>query len=154
VKKVSLAALNIYEKISTESRCKGQPYAPLMPTPLGGDDCERLKARRPQARRAQQHRHGQVFHHGPAAQPGEVREPDDDPYVGVSILAVDTQAVKAGGLDHIQKYIDEHKRLPYVQFAVQATLKEALNCFKRFEVVLHSKFRGVEEYVRTFPDED
>jgi hypothetical protein len=85
---------------------------------------------------------------------GEVRDADDDPHVGVSILAVDTHAVKAAGLDHIQKYIDEHKRLPYVQFDVQATLKEALNCFKRFEVVLHSKFRGVEEYVRTFPDAD
>lgn len=85
---------------------------------------------------------------------GEVREPDDDPYVGVSILAVDTHAVKAGSFDFIQQYIDEHKRLPYVQFDVKATLKEALNCFKRFEVVLHKKFRGVEEYVRTHPDED
>lgn len=68
----------------------------------------------------------------------------------VSILAVDTHVAKAASLDHIQAYARQNKKLPYLSFDIDATLEEVILSFKRFEVVLHKEFPGVEEYERTF----
>jgi hypothetical protein len=69
----------------------------------------------------------------------------------VSILAVDMQEVKAGSVDYIQKYVDEHQGiLPYQRFDINASLEEVLLCFKRFNVVLtNSHITRVKEYRQT-----
>ncbi|HKC65430.1 MAG TPA: hypothetical protein VKB86_17445 [Pyrinomonadaceae bacterium] len=66
----------------------------------------------------------------------------------VSILAVDMQEVKAGSVDYIQKYVDEHDGvLPYMRFDISASLEEVLLSFKRFNVVLtNSHITRVREY--------
>lgn len=69
----------------------------------------------------------------------------------VSILAVDMRAVKAGSVDFIQQYVDEHDGvLPYLSFDIGASLEEALLSFKRFNVVLtNSHITRVREYRQT-----
>ena len=69
----------------------------------------------------------------------------------VSLLAVDMQAVKAGSVDFIQQYVDEHEGvLPYLRFDIGASLEEVLLSFKRFNVVLkNSQIKRVKEYQRT-----
>jgi hypothetical protein len=69
----------------------------------------------------------------------------------VSILAVDMQKLKAGSVDYIQKYIDEHQGvLPYERFDIGASLEEVLLSFKRFNVVLkNSHITRVREYQLT-----
>lgn len=59
----------------------------------------------------------------------------------VSILAVDTQVVKAFGVDPIQRYVDAHDGvLPYVEFNTDASLEEVLLSFKRFDVVIRNSY--------------
>jgi hypothetical protein len=69
----------------------------------------------------------------------------------VSVLAVDMREVKAGSVDYIQKYIDDHQGvLPYERFDIGAGLEEVLLSFKRFNVVLkNSQIKRVREYRRT-----
>lgn len=68
----------------------------------------------------------------------------------VSILAVDMQEVKAGSVDYIQRYVDEHEGvLPYIRIDIGASLEEVLLSFKRFNVVLkNSHITRVREYWR------
>jgi hypothetical protein len=81
---------------------------------------------------------------------GETRG-DELAHTFVSILAVDTQVVRAASVDFIQQYIDEHNgELPYVRFDIAASLEEVLLSFKRFNVVLtNSHIMRVKEYRRT-----
>jgi hypothetical protein len=76
---------------------------------------------------------------------------DELAHTFVSLLAVDMQEVKAGSVDYIQKYVDEHQGvLPYVRFDIGASLEEVLLSFKRFNVVLtNSHITRVREYSRT-----
>lgn len=73
----------------------------------------------------------------------------------VSILAVDTQVVKAFGVDPIQRYVDENDGiLPYVDFPIDATLEEVLLLFKRFDAVIRNSYiMRVKEFRRSI-DED
>lgn len=82
---------------------------------------------------------------------GETHD-DELAHTFVSILAVDMQAVKAGAVDFIQEYVDQHEGvLPYLRFDIDATLEEVLLSFKRFDVVLKNSYiTRVREYRRTF----
>lgn len=82
---------------------------------------------------------------------GETHD-DELAHTFVSILAVDMQAVKAGSVDFIQQYVDEHEGvLPYLRFDIDASLEEVLLSFKRLNVVLkNSHITRVREYRRTF----
>lgn len=73
----------------------------------------------------------------------------------VSIVAVDTQVVKAFGVGPIQEYVDEHNGvLPYVDFPIEASLEEVLLSFKRFDAVIRNSYiTRVKEFRRTI-DED
>jgi len=77
---------------------------------------------------------------------GETRH-DAVAHARISLLTIDMQETKAGSIDFIREYAQDHGKLPYQRFSIDVSISELLDYFKRFELVLlNRQLESVREF--------